>query len=84
MAFDESKDQKLGEVARVSTGEKSSIVVDVVRYGDNGKPKVQVTRTFVNKDGEEGRKKLGRISLEELDDLTYALEKAKEFLDQLG
>jgi hypothetical protein len=73
--FDPDKDEVLAEVGRVDTN-KGAIVCRIISYDGNA-PKVQLNRTYTNKDNEERFANLGRLSGDELRDVLDLLEEAR-------
>jgi hypothetical protein len=76
--FDPDKDECLAEVGRVETT-KGEIVCRVMSY-DGNDPKVQLNRTYRNKDGEERFANLGRLTGEEIPGVANLLEEARVWL----
>lgn len=74
--FDKSKDRCLWEEEAYSN-EYGSLTVGIYQYGDNGKPKIQISRqkkgTFV---------KLGRMSCDEFSAVAKAVKRGFEDIEK--
>jgi len=77
MPFDKSLDVKI--FSQEHDFEGTRVSVGVYQYSQ-GEKKVQITRQNVNKQGELGFTKLGRLRKEEAEAIIPSLQKAIEFM----
>ncbi len=79
MAFDAEKDKVLKEWRSKDTG----LVVSINQYA-NGEPKVQIgPRIVLKKDGQESRRRAGRMTMEDLVWFYDVIDEIKEELSDL-
>jgi hypothetical protein len=76
--YDRDKDKCLDEIGEVETGDEQ-IKIAVWSYG-GGPPKISMARTFLKRDGSEGIRAIGRMTLEELKKVLPFLERAMEWM----
>lgn len=71
MEFDESQDKKIDE-RKLKYGKRTICVSKYVYKG--GDPKIQIIRTYQNKEGDEKFAKLGRMNMEEAKQVSFAIQ----------
>jgi len=76
--FDPALDKEIWSES-VSVADNMNLKVSVMSYND-GMAKLQISRERMNKDGQPGWAKLGRMTLDEVNAVMPLMEKAKEHL----
>ncbi len=83
MAFDESRDEKLGEKIVVEEG-NNRVTVGICRY-DKGEPKIQIRRLYHTRNSDSWEPaRLGRLTFEEFDGVVTAVNDLRKSMDGEG
>ena len=77
-------DPEMDKILKQWKSEETGLVISINRYGD-GEPKLQIgPRAFLRKDGNESRRKAGRLTIEDLMWFYDIIDEVKDELSKLA